>query len=306
MENTLTALATPAAEAGTVTILLAPSLELAQTVSPLISVEAEYGDTVVQGALYTAAHHGSRAANPCPCVDASIPAIGAGRILVSHIDLDTVGGVGRAIGHPACGGRHGMFWRLAAFVDTAGPHRLAEVRQWDAGPSLLVERQLHAYWAWAQANRGPRRDPGVVHDVTAEVKRHLALLLDIFGEREDGSLLQAGDEFKAAGERLNAESFLAISSDGVIRRRSDAFVNHLYTAPSGEVGNAVIAFNTQTKAMTLSFAEKGDPRNACEIMQAAFGPEAGGHKGIAGSPRGVEVENPSKAMAAIEALCPAQ
>jgi hypothetical protein len=53
------------------------------------------------------------------------------------------------------------------------------------------------------------------------------------------------------------------------------------------VCEAVIAFNTKSGSITLSFAEETDPRNACELMQAVFGPEAGGHKGIAGSPRGV-------------------
>lgn len=47
-----------------------------------------------------------------------------------------------------------------------------------------------------------------------------------------------------------------------------------------------MAFNTKSGSVTLSFAEKDDPRDACEIMQKVFGPEAGGHKGIAGSPRG--------------------
>jgi hypothetical protein len=278
------------------TIILAPTLELATQVNPHISVEAEYGDTAVQGSRYTAAHHGSRSSNPCPCVDAGIPLAGEGdTILVSHVDLDTVGGVGRALGHPACGGRHGMFWRLAAFIDTAGPHKMAEARRWDVAPAYRIERELHAYWAWAQANRGPQRARDVTHDVTEEIKRHLNVLLDIFGEGENGSLLTAGDEFKAAGEALNAESFRDLRQ-GVITRVSDAFVNHLYTTPEGEVAEAVVAFSAKTKAVTLSFAEKDDPRNAAEIMKEAFGPEAGGHKGIAGSPRGKELDEDAIAV----------
>ena len=274
------------------TIILAPTLELATQVQPHISVEAEYGDNVITGSRYTAAHHGSRASNPCPCVDGGIPLAEEGDvILVSHLDLDTIGGVGRALGHPVMSGRHGMFWRLAAFVDTAGPHRLQEARKWDVAPSFRIERELHAYWAWGQENRGPRRDPSVIHDVTEEIERHLNVLLDIFGDAEDGELLRQGDAFRTAGETLNAESYRDYDPvTGVVTRVSPAFTNHLYTTPEGEVGEAVVAFNSKTKSVTLSFASPDDPRHAAEIMRRVFGPDAGGHKGIAGSPRGVELD----------------
>jgi hypothetical protein len=53
---------------------------------------------------------------------------------------------------------------------------------------------------------------------------------------------------------------------------------------------AVVGYNTQTKAITLSF-ESDEARaglSACDIMQELFGPLAGGHAGIAGTPRGEE------------------
>lgn len=281
-------------------ILLAPTLELAQTTFPQITVEAEYGDTVIWGKDYTAAHHGSRSENPCPCVDTGIPLAGENDvILVSHIDLDTVGGIGRALGHPAMDRRFNAFWAGAAFIDAAGPHRLAELPYVDGVPVATVSDMLHAYWAWAQSNRGPQRARDVIHDVTEEVKCHLNVLLEIAGESrggvdEGGSLMAAGREFKAAGEKLNAESLRSTGTNGdrkvAIIRTAEAFVNHLYATPTGEVFPAVVAFNSKTKAVTLSFSEQDDPRNACEIMQQVFGPDAGGHKGIAGSPRGMELD----------------
>jgi hypothetical protein len=281
-------------------ILLAPTLELAQTTYPQITVEAEYGDTVIWGKDYTAAHHGSRSENPCPCVDAGIPVLEEGVILVSHIDLDTVGGVGRALDHPAMDRRFNAFWAGAAFIDTAGPHRLAELPYTNGVPVETVSDMLHAYWAWAQSNRGPQRSRDAIHDVTEEVKCHLNVLLDIAGESrggvdEGGSLVAAGREFKAAGDKLNADSLRSTvrRDDGqpvVITRCAPAFVNHLYTTPEGDVYPAVVAYNSKTKAITLSFSEKDDARSACEIMQQVFGPDAGGHKSIAGSPRGVELD----------------
>lgn len=261
-----------------VQVILAPTAELALTVdTPAVTVEAEYGDITVKGSRYTAAHHGRNAANPCPCVDTLIPVCKPGEnILISHIDLDTLGGVARAMGwrlklrHP--------FWRLAAFVDINGPHKLAQ-----SGASEEDLAALYAYWAWSQSNRGPRRENDQTHDVTDEVKNHLDAVERILAGDEE--LLAAGEAFKLAGEALNEESFVEVSG-GVIVRVSPAFTNHLYTTPSGEVCEAVVAFNTKSGSITLSFAEKDDERNACEIMQEIFGPKAGGHKGIAGSPRG--------------------
>ncbi len=293
-------------------ITLAPTLELATQIQPHISVEAEYGDTVIQGSLYTAAHHGSRSSNPCPCVDTGIPLAGEGEtILVSHVDLDTVGGVGRALGHPAVERRFNAFWAGAAFIDTAGPHRLAELPYVDGVAPEVVSDMLHAYWAWAQENRGPQRARDVTHDVTAEIERHLNVLLDIAGEcrggnDEGGSLIAAGRVFKAAGEALNVESYRGCrrynNRPVVAFRVSDAFVNHLYTLPSGEVAQAVVAFNSKTKAVTLSFESKDNTANAAEIMKTVFGPEAGGHKGIAGSPRGVELSEEAGSLVADELL----
>jgi hypothetical protein len=209
------------------------------------------------------------------------------------LDLDTVGGCGRVMGHPALAGRHARFWELAAFIDVAGPHRLADARRWDVAPSARIERELYAYWAWSQENR-PRLDPTKIQDVTEDVKRHLSVLLDIFGEGEDGTLLKAGDAFKAAEDALNENSWLQNldAGDGVevAVRVASQFVNHLYVTPNGLV-DGVLALNPKTGAITLSWADAGTntSADACQVMQAVFGPGAGGHKGIAGSPRGIRM-----------------
>lgn len=256
-------------------ILLAPTAELARTVSANISVEAEYGDECVPGTLYTAAHHGSRSGNPCPCVDQDIPLLGSGTILVSHIDLDTLGGIARALGHRLV---RESFWQLAAFVDVNGPHKLGHYYA-----NKVDINSLYAYWVWSQANRGPRHSNDQVHDITSEVHQHLTTLARILDG--DETLLAAGKAFKDAEHKLNEDSFVDIVN-GCIVRVSPQFTNHLYTTHTGEVRSAVLAFNTKTGAITLSFAEKDDSRNACDIMQEAFGSTAGGHRGIAGSPRG--------------------
>ena len=243
--------------------MLAPTAELAKTVTATITVEAEYGDTVIEGSRYTAAHHGARAKNPAPCIDAGIPMLEDGDVaLISHIDLDTLGGICRAKGMDLVCVNNQAFWRLAAFVDVNGPHKLKA-----SGADERSISDLYAYWAWSQANRQPKLSPDIYHNVSDTVNRHIAILADILGESSEGSLHKAGEAFRTEEARLNQNSFVELVGDVVVRV-APTFVNHLYVAPDGKVGSAVVAFTTTTGAITLSLAEGSDPRNAKDIMQA--------------------------------------
>lgn len=72
-------------------IFLAPTAEQARDLDPDITVEAEYGDDCVEGKEITLAHHGSRSDNPAPC-NTEVEPLERGTIVLSHIDLDAVGG----------------------------------------------------------------------------------------------------------------------------------------------------------------------------------------------------------------------
>lgn len=268
-------------------VLLAPTLSLARRSEPVaVSVEAEYGDTVVEGCRYTAAHHAPKwQGNPCPCVDYHIPLLREGEtILISHSDLDTLGGVLRAMGRldvlgpPAAG-----FWALAAFVDIHGPHRLHE-----AGASSKDVSRLWAYWAWAKGE--PRFPRDQVSDVTEHVNRAAQVLLLILGG--DPGLLEKGAQMVREENELNQRTFV-FQEGPVLVRVAEAkgdFCNHLYSTPGGTPGQAVVSLNKETGAITVSLAEP-TPRVSCrEIVQALWGMEAGGHPGIAGSPRGKMME----------------
>src|SRR3990167_9771666 len=89
-------------------VLLAVDWAAAQTVAADVTIEAEYGVNVAVGALATAAHH--QASGPygptavAPCNDRQLSSLDPNRvstILVSHLDLDTVGGCLRVLGHDA-------------------------------------------------------------------------------------------------------------------------------------------------------------------------------------------------------------
>jgi hypothetical protein len=144
----------------------------------------------------------------------------------------------------------------------------------------------------------PSRD-GSVTDVADQVQGAEFALRQILAE--EGGLLEAGDEFRLAEDALNKRSFVQME-DGVIVRVADAFTNHLYATPEGELAKAVVAFNTVTGGITMSLADPIPGVSAREIVQGLWGAEAGGQAGIAGSPRGqrMTLANLYAAFAAVQ------
>jgi len=253
---------------------------------PTHTVEAEWGDRVVEGSIATLAHHGPRAGNPAPCI-ASVKGIlidpkDVAVIGVSHVDLDTVGGIRRLLG------RHRLkeltFWKVAAAMDTVGPHRFEEILDSvikDGSDWNTIWDQFHAWWAWSENHRIMAPRGGEAADVTKELVDALDILDAIFDL--DEGILNAGREWAAKKEVLEEDSFVKLVGE-VILRRSEVFVNHLYNHEE-KTYRAVVALNHQTGACTVSL--EGPEGFSCrELVQELWGSEAGGHAGIAGSPRG--------------------
>jgi hypothetical protein len=240
------------------------------------TVEAEYGAVTVPGSLATLAHHGANSGNPAPCSQPNSIACDLDVVGVSHLDLDTVGGIWALMGNkPEMPG----FWALAEYVDLNGAHKLSL-----SGASEQDVARLYAWWAWNESHKTfPPRD-GSCLDCTAAVTQALCALESIL--RDDTEMLAAGEAFRAAEARLESESFVAREGD-VLVRSSENFTNHLYTH-DGSPASAVVGYSQKFKSITVSFASPRDCDNACAFVQALWGPLAGGHKGIAGSPRGTE------------------
>ena len=291
------ALEVPVTRPHTLRVLHTSEAAVAATLAPLLSVEAEYGAVVVEGSEYTAAHHQPKGSpyagdhvveggRPAPCNDEGIPCLSAheGVVLVSHLDLDTVGGVLRAYAHTsflfdpewAKG-----FWKLAAFVDTNGPHK-----RHLAGATDEDLARLDAWWAWLKANvpRLPRQGVTDVTDLVAE--DCYTALCNIL--TNNPHYLEAGKRFREAEEALNTASFVAMNPrTGLIIRRApaeDDFVNHLYRTPVG-IGRAIVAHNPATGSITVSLADPVPGVSCLVLVQRLWGALAGGHPGIAGSPR---------------------
>ena len=239
------------------------------------TVEAEFGDVVIEGTIVTLAHHGPRAGNPCPCLCNPASAGNIDVFGLSHIDLDTIGGVLGLLGK-----RPGpmSFWELAAFIDVNGPHKVSE---FGASPKDLA--CLFAWWAWSESHRcAPPRD-GSVADVTDYVADAAEVLAAVMNG--DAQLLALGEEWCARKKELNASSFLECTGD-VLTRIHTEFVNGLYVDPDGCLARAVIGYNPERGSVTISLADPISGVSCAEIARMLWGTLAGGHEGIAGSPRG--------------------
>lgn len=274
-------------------VILAPTAQLAADTltldnPPALTVEAEYGAWVAQGSRYTAAHHqpiGSEYAGrhiggdrPAPCNDPNIPLLDENEVaLISHIDVDTLGGLMRAQPdfQPYFSEEFQPFWDFVEFVDTMGWHK--------ADPAHPEYARLSAFAAWSQKNRiNTPRDQNT--DVTDFVTSALGFLTCVL--KYDPEAIALGASYLADQDSLNEKSWIRTTPFGLVVRRSTAFVNHLYRDPTGEVGSAVISLNDKTGAITISLADPIPNLSCRAVVQELWGSEAGGHDGIAGSPRG--------------------
>jgi len=237
------------------------------------TVEAEYGDICVEGSVITLAHHGIRSDNSPPCVyrnyDFGLEVIG-----LSHVDLDSLGGVLAVLGiKPDCDG----FWEAAGLIDVCGAHKIDEL-------GILEEDKLRLYsfWAWSKENRlFPPRD-GSVMKINDWIEKGYEAIVKIVNNDEE--MLEKGRQFRDKESELNKDSFVE-AFEYVILRKHDEFVNHLYKDLDGKLYPIVISFNTKFNSVTISVSDSDVPVNCKEAVQALWGEKAGGHAGIAGSPR---------------------
>jgi hypothetical protein len=281
------------------TVIIAPSADIAKTIEADVTVEAEYGSVVAKGSVYTAAHHQPGMKDlPAPCVDENIPTLEEATVVVSHLDLDTIGGVLRVFGSPVMD-KAPSFWKLAAFVDKAGPHKLGE-----SGASETDIKRLYAFWAWMKKNvkNFSREEATIITETILDCEAVINEIIDGSTSINEGlyynkfiqpDLLRDGEIMREEEMKLNRSTFITASKiDNVIFRITSfdpvdeqGFCNHLYNDPEGKTYAGVVAWDKFGGSITISLADSIEGVSCREIMQKAFGPEAGGHDNIAGSPR---------------------
>ena len=291
--------------------LLAPRVDFARQMTAEVTVEAEYGAFVWEGRLYTAAHHQPALSpyagrhvrpdgRPSPCNDDAIPVLHSGGLVgCSHLDLDTFGGLLRTESDHThlFGPDSAPFWDLAEQVDVRGPHRLQ-----DLGTPAL-RNQVRAFWAWCRRQHVP---DDRVSDISFLVREAALIVLEILVEvphriNEGVALLDAETE-------SNRTTFVHASGRVILRHLNDpgGFVNGLYRCPDGTLEEGVVTWSRPKGSITLSIAEPSShPNIDCRALaQTLWGPEAGGHVGIAGTPRGSRYgfEEAERACVALRSL----
>ncbi len=246
---------------------------------PSATVEAEYGEKVIEGEQITLAHHTDKYKNnPSPCNTLDIPVLADNNtIVVSHLDLDTLGGIAALLGRKK---EDAKFWEAAEFIDLNGPHNLFQIGE-DS------REKYEAYQAYNVNNRIPRFEGNT--DITDIVLKHLEIIDRVIDR--DETLISNGKEWSNTTKE-KIEQCLVFENSNVRAFNSPEGIfcsAAYYSEKQGKVIPATVTLNGKFKSVSLAMADGGKEFSAKEMVQELWGKEAGGHPGIAGSPRGKEM-----------------
>lgn len=262
-------------------VILAPSYDMAKNINTEATVEAEYGDECLEGTMVTLAHHGPRSGNPAPCNTSDVPKLPPfATVVVSHIDLDTLGGIYALQGRKPEDDR---FWEAAEMIDVKGVHHIHELDK-------DIQDKLNAYYAYNYNHARERYSENV--DVTKQVEDAYGVINDILDidAPEHDMLIADGREWAQAREAAVEEQLIYEDKNMRVFDSNGVFCAASYYSPKQDaLIPATVTYNEKTKTVTLGFEDGGKQYNAMEIVRSVWGPEAGGREGIAGSPRGVEM-----------------
>ena len=246
---------------------------------PSATVEAEYGEKVIKGEQITLAHHTKEYENnPAPCNTPDVPVLSDdSTIVVSHLDLDTLGGIASLMGRKK---EDAEFWKAVEFIDLNGPHNLFQVGE-------EARKKYIAYQAYQSNHRNPRFTE--ITDVTDIVLEHLGIIDKVIDG--DKRLIQEGIEWDEETKK-KIEECLIFENDNVrvFNSPDGVFCSAAYySEKQGKVIPSTVTRNGKIKSVTVAMADGGKKVSAKEVVQKLWGNEAGGHPGIAGSPRGQEM-----------------
>lgn len=262
-------------------VILAPSYDIAKNIKAEATVEAEYGDECLEGTMVTLAHHGPRSNNPAPCNTPDVPELPPfATVVVSHIDLDTLGGIYALQGRKPEDYR---FWEAAEMIDVKGAHHIHELDK-------DIQDKLNAYYAYNDGQ--PRQRYTEAIDVTKQIDdtyNVVNAIVDI-NDPEHDKLIAAGKEWAQTREKEVEDQLVYENKDVRVFDTNGIFCAASYFSPNQDVIiPATVTYNEKFKSITLAFEDGGKQLDAREIVQELWGPEAGGREGIAGSPRNVEM-----------------
>jgi len=241
------------------------------------TVEAEYGQYVIEGKNITLAHHVEKYKNhKAPCLYPNRETTELAEddekvILISHVDLDTVGGCLAIMGKKP---ENESFWHGAAYIDVNGYHCARKL-------SITVQNQINAYKAWYQNNA--IKNDEKIYDVTEYIQKSASVISDILLGREE-YILKGRKMVNLLEEKY--EEYLVYEDQNIRAFQTSGLstISAYYSPTYMKNSLVTITFYLNHKSIVLAFSEKG--YRADLIVKDLWGDLAGGHESIAGSPRG--------------------
>lgn len=256
----------------------------AKETSNVVAVEAEYGANSLEigdeGVVYEMNHHGSKQHFSAPCNRFDI--VGQYKnatFVVSHLDLDTIMGIGLAIGVIEDTPYNREFGKIAEFVDVFGLHRLKEHNQ-----KFREEIDNFQYFL-QKVNRNFEEG----EDITALV---LDLNLKLKNILENGYDKHIVEDFNTMKNK-QVENF-------EIKELSNEFLRVFVTQGESMIfeydeRNIIIQLNEKFNAITLAVYEDSistkyfGETGVLKPLKEFFGENAGGKTSIGGGDRNKKV-----------------
>lgn len=267
-------------------ILLATTFESAEEIIkwceskhiPTATVEAEYGELCSEGSHATLAHHTTKyKLNPAPCVMDDVEQMSNGVIVVSHVDLDTLGGItileGNKLNHPT-------FWRSESIIDTKGYIGVKEIPYED-------ELIMKAFLGIEKTMKFELKTSDIIskdgiYDITEQVYELIKILHCLLSVDKDSNLMRYG--LKQFDDYLKNLKLKSLYQDASVRILKTHQPQHYLIHRENDIEfRTCITLNERTGAIILS--DISEELNCCKIMQDVFGEKAGGQFRVAGTPR---------------------
>lgn len=103
-------------------------------------------------------------------------------------------------------------------------------------------------------------------------------------------MIENGKEWVEEKDRIIEDRLVSETVNVRLFASYGVFCSSAYYSPKQNmIIPGIVVYNFNNKSITISFSDDVNI-SACDVAQYLWGPEAGGHKGIAGSPRGMEME----------------
>lgn len=156
-----------------------------------------------------------------------------------------------------------------------------------------IQDKLNAFEAYSEPILRTHYDK--ITDVTNQVYRLADAITYILEPMLSKSnrykfLIENGKEWAEEKDRIIEERLVSETANVRLFVSDGVFCSSAYYSPKQNmIIPGIVVYNFNNKSITISFSDDVNI-SACDVAQYLWGPEAGGHKGIAGSPRGMEME----------------